>query len=106
MALKGSEVDGTMGGKPPRRWLMPTLYVVASVLFAAVMLAFGRNTVFDSWRLMRNINRSEHQSEVYARQISEDSLFLESLNDPAVVEKLSRERFFLKRHDEQIYLVE
>jgi len=82
-------------------------YVVAIIIFVVSVGFVGENCV---------INRIEHKKEIseLQRKIAEqqqrfanDKRDLEKLkNDPAEVRRIARERYFMKKDNEDVFIIE
>lgn len=79
--------------------------VVLAVLAAWVML-FADNDLWTLWKNHRELSRMEQQSEWYAAEIARTKEQLaEIANDKDLLEKFARERYFMKRENEDIFVL-
>ena len=81
-------------------------YAVTFVLFL-LMLTFADEDSF-LVRYQRNVEIGRLQKEIdrYAAMYEDETRQLESLeHDPAAVERLARERYYMKRPNEDLYIV-
>ena len=81
-------------------------FLLAGAAFAIVLLFLDRNDLFtkmDRVRELKNLEKSKkYYREETARQIQE----LEALkNDPAALEKFAREKYLMKKDDEDLFLI-
>lgn len=91
-------------------WLLKMLknkFVIALVAFVVWVLFFDRNDVFTQWERKSELNRLVTSKEYYQAEIASIKKELQDLdNDPAILEKIAREKFFLKKANEDVFIVE
>src|SRR5690606_38741146 len=82
-------------------------YFIASVGFLGVMLFLDKNDLFITMERreeLRNLNQSK---EHYIQELSElQKVKTELENDPVIIEKLAREKYLMKRDNEDIFVTE
>jgi len=90
------------------RWfkLGTNIYVLVSAFFIIWMLFFDTNSFRILWSLESKIDELARQKEELIRQIQEDQIYIEKLSDSIELEKFGRENYYLKKADEDIYIVE
>jgi len=90
------------------RWLKlgTNIYVLVSAFFIIWMLFFDTNSFQILWSLESKINELERQKEELIRQIQDDQIFIEKLSDSIELEKFGRENYYLKKADEDIFIIE
>ncbi len=82
-------------------------YFLSAAAFGIWMLFLDSNSVLLHLDLYREHKRLEREIEFYRAEIERDSTRLHELDsDNAALEKFARERFWLAKPGEQIYLVE
>ena len=82
-------------------------YVLSGLLFAIWMLFFDAN----SWLLQRELNQEinalEESIDYYSSELEHDREELHELNsNPKAFEKYAREKFWMHREGEEIYVFE
>ena len=70
------------------------------------MLFFDTNSFRILWSLESKIDDLERQKEELIRQIQDDQIFIEKLSDSIELEKFGRENYYLKKADEDIFIIE
>jgi hypothetical protein len=70
------------------------------------MLFFDTNSLRIFWSLNKKIDDLEGQKKELLRQINDDKLFIQKLSDSLELEKFGRENYFLKKEDEDIFIIE
>ena len=81
-------------------------YVLVLVGFAIWMLFLDSN----SWLIHRELNSEVDglvkNKEYYLREISRDKQTIENLNDSIELEKFARQEYYMKRPNEEIFIIE
>ncbi|MFN2456824.1 MAG: septum formation initiator family protein [Chitinophagaceae bacterium] len=82
-------------------------FLLATVVFLAWMLFFDRNDVFTQWERRKELKNLQQSKLYYTEQISQESKFANELkNNPAAIEKYAREKYKMKRDDEDLFLIQ
>lgn len=91
-----------------KKWfkILSNLYVLILSIFVVWMLFFDQNSVLIQLELQREIQKLEEQKEFLQEQITTDKELIETLSDPKELEKFARETYFLKKQNEDIYIIE
>ena len=82
------------------------IYVLVSVFFIVWMMFFDTNSFRILWSLESKIDDLKEQKKELIRQIDEDRLTIQKLSDSIELEKFGREQYYLKKADEDIFIVE
>ena len=86
--------------------LLLNKYVLSVILFLIWISFFDRNDLFTQWERKQELKKLEQISSYYEKGISDTKKNLTDLNNnPAMLEKFARENFYLKRSNEQVFLV-
>lgn len=90
-----------------KKWVrtLSNKYVVISVVFLAWMLLLDSNNYFIHKELNDEIEELEKNKKYYKEQISNDLEFIEKMKDSAELEKYAREKYYLKRENEDIFII-
>jgi len=70
------------------------------------MFFFDTNSFFIHNELNNNIETLENNKEIYEDEIEKDKAFIEKMKDSNEVEKYAREKYYLKKENEDIYIIE
>lgn len=91
-----------------KKWfsIATNLYVVVLTAFVIWMVFFDTNSLLIHRELQQQINDLEKQKEFLKSEIEKDRKTLEKLSDPQELEKFAREKYYLKKKGEEIYLIE
>lgn len=76
------------------------------MIFVVWVSFFDRNDLFTQYDRKQELQKLETSAEFYEKEILTTKKDLMELNtNPAVMEKFAREKFYLKRPNEEIFLV-
>ncbi len=91
-----------------KKWfsIATNLYIVVLTAFVIWMVFFDTNSLLIHMELQKQIKDLEKQKEFLKSEIEKDRKTLELLSDPEELEKFAREKYYLKKKDEEIYLIE
>lgn len=82
-------------------------FFVATIAFLAVMFFLDKNDVITTFERRKELNDLDQSKEHYTQELVELRKIKSNLeNDPAVIEKLAREKYLMKRDNEDIFLTE
>lgn len=99
-----------MGFKEVRgkKWfaVISNVYVLVLTVFLIWMVFFDTNSLLIHWELRKEIKKLEKQQEFLRDEISKDKKIIEKLSNPEELEKFGREQYYLKKKNEEIYLIE
>ncbi len=86
-------------------WLKNKYFIAISV-FAAIMLFFDKNDVFVESARRKQLRELEESKQYYTERIRVERKELEQLkSDPATLEKYAREKYLMKRDNEDLFVV-
>ncbi|MEJ7684711.1 MAG: septum formation initiator family protein [Segetibacter sp.] len=75
-------------------------------MFAVWISFFDRNDLFTQWDRKQELQKLEASASFYEKEIADTKKDLMDLNNkPAILEKFAREKFYLKKPNEDIFLV-
>ena len=81
-------------------------YVIALGVFRFIMLFFDKNDIFTQAARNRQLQDLEKSKQHYSKSIAEEQAELERLkSNPATLEKYAREKYLMKRDNEDLYLI-
>ena len=81
-------------------------YVIALGVFAFIMLFFDKNDIFTQAARNRQLQDLEKSKQHYTEIISAEQSELERLKtNPATLEKYAREKYLMKRDNEDLFLI-
>jgi cell division protein FtsB len=81
-------------------------YILALTVFAVLMLFIDHNDIFNQLNRKQQLNDLLASKKFYQQQIDQTKKNLADLqNNSAALEKYAREKFLLKRDNEDVFLV-
>ncbi len=81
-------------------------YFLIVILFSFWMFFFDTNSYFIHHELNESIETLENSKEIYSDEIKKDNAFIEKMKDSNEIEKYAREKYYLKKEQEDIYIIE
>jgi cell division protein FtsB len=82
-------------------------YVIATLIFAIIIIFIDQYNLFFQIKNLRKLNKAKDQIEYYENEIKSQQEVLENLHkDSALMERIAREKYMMKRDDEVIYIIE
>lgn len=81
-------------------------YVLILLLFIVWMLFFDTNSYLIHNELDNEIEALEDNAEFYNKEINSDKTFIKKMQDSDQIEKYAREQYYLKKENEDIYIIE
>jgi len=91
-----------------KKWfgIVTNMYILVLTVFVIWMLFFDTNNLMIHLELKKQIEKLEKDAEFLKKEISKDKKTIEKLSDPKELEKFAREQYYLKKKNEEIYLIE
>lgn len=85
---------------------MRNRYVLAVTVLLAWIAVFSESDLWTTWKNHRALHRMEEQSEWYAKEITRTKEQLDEIHsDKRLLEKFARERYLMKRDNEDIFVL-
>ena len=91
-----------------KRWfkIFTNTYVFVLTVFVIWMVFFDTNSALIHLELKKEIKKLEKEKEFLKAEIEKDKKALEKLDTPEGLEKFAREKYYMKKENEEIYLIE
>ena len=91
-----------------KRWfsILTNIYVLILTVFVVWMIFFDTNSLLIHMELRKEIKKLEKQKEFLQEEIEKDKKVLDRLSDPEELEKFAREQYYLKKKNEEIFIIE
>jgi cell division protein FtsB len=81
-------------------------YTITLIIFLIWMLFFDRNDLFTQYKLWADYKKLEKEKLFYINEIEKDAARLKELKtNRKTLEKFSRERYLMKRDNEEIFII-
>lgn len=81
-------------------------YVIIIIIFVIWMIFFDSNSILVHNELNNDINDLNNQKEYYKNEIERDNIELNQIKTDSGLEKYAREKLFMKRDNEEIFIIE
>ncbi|WP_322970498.1 septum formation initiator family protein [Faecalibacter sp. LW9] len=94
---------------PYLKWLnyIFNRYVIMSVCFIIWMIFFDQNSLFTHLELDKQIKNLEADESYFRENLEAENKKLKILTEnPAEIERIAREKFFLKKDNEDIFIIQ
>ena len=82
------------------------IFVIVLVVFAIWMLFFDANSYLIHRELNKEMDALESEKEYYKNEIEKDKKAIQELSTEEGIEKLAREKYYMKKDSEEIYIIE
>lgn len=91
-----------------KKWirLISNKYLLILILFFTWMFFFDTNSFFIHNELNDEVNALEDNKVFYIEEIRKDKVFIDKMKDSNEIEKFAREEYFLKKKNEEIFIIE
>ncbi|SFR81624.1 FtsB family cell division protein [Maribacter stanieri] len=91
-----------------KKWfkIMTNMYVLVLSVFVVWMLFFDTNSLLIHLELRKEIKKLEKTQDFLKEEIARDKKIIEKLSDEDELERFAREEYYLKKKNEEIYLIE
>lgn len=91
-----------------KKWfgVLTNIYVLVLTAFVVWMLFFDTNSLLIHRELKKEIKNLEKTQDFLQNEIEKDKKIIEKLSDSNELEKFAREQYYLKKKNEEIYLIE
>jgi len=81
-------------------------YVLVLIFFAVWMIFLDNYSYFEKRVLDKKIEELESNKRYYIEEARKDSISIKQLKNPDQTEKYAREKYYMKRDNEDIYIIE
>lgn len=82
-------------------------YIIATLIFAAIIVFIDQYNIFHQIDTYKKLKKTKDQVEYYDQEIEKQQELLDKLKtDSAMMEKVAREQYMMKRDNEVIYIIE
>ncbi len=79
-------------------------YLLALTIFIVWLSFFDKNAILTQWRLSQTIHQLEHERAFISKDIEKTKMVREDLTKNQ--EKYAREKFYMKKPGEQVFIIE
>ena len=92
--------------KKPWLKIVSNKYLLISLLFGVWMLFLDNYSYMDQRQINKQIDELQDNKKYYQDEIRKDKENIKLLKNQDQVEKYAREKYYMKRENEEVYIVE
>lgn len=82
-------------------------YLISAIVFIVWMLFFDQNSYMIHRELDKQIRELKHDRKSYSEKLEKEKARIEEMkSDSTEIERVARERHYLKKKDEDIFIIE
>ena len=86
--------------------ILKNKYILATLIFLGLLIFFDKNNIISQYRLTKKLNKLRQEKEYYQEEIKKNITTSHELNtNPESLEKYAREKFFMKRDSEDVFII-
>lgn len=91
-----------------KKWfrIISNRYVLVLLIFTFWMFFLDSNSWLTHHELDQEINELKENKEYYQKEIAKDRTIIDNLNDSFELENYARQNYFMKRPNEDIYIIQ
>jgi len=106
--MEEENIENIIPEVKPNRWLpyLKNKYVWVLLFFCVWMLFLDNYSQLEHRVLNKEIKELETNKKYYQDEIRKDQQQINALKDPNQVEKYAREKYYMKRQNEDIYVID
>ena len=82
-----------------------TIYAIIGLIFFIWMVFLDTNSLVKFIGLKKKLDRLENEKTKLEIEILKDKELIKKLNDSIEIEKYGREKYFLKKENEDVYII-
>ena len=86
--------------------IVSNLYILISVVFFIWIFFIDSNSVLVNIKLNKEISELKERKEILENQIQMDKKIISNLQNPDSLEKYAREKLYMKKENEEIFIIE
>jgi len=84
---------------------LKNFYILAGLLFLILMLFIDSNNIFNQYRMSQKVEALKEKEYYYLDKIKSVEQDKKTLTSLKVLEKLAREKYFMKKRTEDLYVI-
>lgn len=81
-------------------------YLVVGLFFVIWMIFLDANSYFIHRELNKEIEKLEEKKQFFSKEIDSDKKAIQEFKDSEKLEEYARDKFFMKRDNEDIFIIE
>ena len=86
--------------------IVSNLYILISVVFFIWIFFIDSNSILVNIKLNKEISELKERKDILENQIQVDKQIISNLQNPDSLEKYAREKLYMKKENEEIFIIE
>ena len=86
--------------------IVSNLYILISVVFFIWIFFIDSNSILVNIKLNKEISKLKDRKDILENQILMDKKIISNLQNPDSLEKYAREKLYMKKENEEIFIIE
>ena len=86
--------------------IVSNLYILTSVVFFIWIFFIDSNSILVNIKLNKEISELKERKDILENQIQMDKKIISNLQNPDSLEKYAREKLYMKKENEEIFIIE
>tara|TARA_B000000557_G_scaffold4407_1_gene3550 strand:+ start:354 stop:665 length:312 start_codon:yes stop_codon:yes gene_type:complete len=86
--------------------IVSNLYILISVVFFIWIFFIDSNSILVNIKLNKEISELKERKDILENQIQIDKQIISNLQNPDSLEKYAREKLYMKKENEEIFIIE
>lgn len=86
--------------------IVSNLYILISVVFFIWIFFIDSNSILVNIKLNKEISELKQRKDILENQIQMDKKIISNLQNPDSLEKYAREKLYMKKENEEIFIIE
>ena len=86
--------------------IVSNLYILISVVFFIWIFFIDSNSILVNIKLNKEIRELKERKDILENQIQIDKKIISNLQNPDSLEKYAREKLYMKKENEEIFIIE
>ena len=86
--------------------IISNLYILISVVFFIWIFFIDSNSILVNIKLNKEISELKERKDILENQIQMDKKVISNLQNPDSLEKYAREKLYMKKENEEIFIIE
>ncbi len=86
--------------------ILKNKYLIITVLFFIWMVFWDENSWLVHQKIDQEIKKLDKSIAYYQKQVRKDSITILMLRDSLEIEKIAREKYFMKKENEDVFIIE
>ena len=86
--------------------IISNIYILISIVFFIWIFFIDSNSILVNIKLNKEISELKERKDILENQIQMDKKIISNLQNPDSLEKYAREKLYMKKENEEIFIIE